>query len=61
MEFVVTTPPSPVVILFRGCKEKVEISECLQDPIFILEFLKKYSAPKAWQASSTIKHLYFFF
>ena len=26
-EFVVTIPPSPVVILFKGCSENVEISE----------------------------------
>ena len=33
-----TIPPSPVVILFKGCSENVEISECLQQPIF-----KKFS------------------
>ena len=30
---MVTIPPSPVVIVLRGCKEKVDISECLQEPI----------------------------
>ena len=31
--FVVTKPPSAEVIVLTGCKEKVEISECLQHPI----------------------------
>ena len=29
---VVTTPPSPDVIVFNGCKEKVDISACLHEP-----------------------------
>ena len=35
---VVTTPPSPDVMVFTGCNEKVEISECLHDPIFKIFF-----------------------
>ena len=31
--FVVTKPPSPEVIDFSGCNEKVEISACLHDPM----------------------------
>ena len=33
--------------LFDNPPEKVEMSECLQDPIFIKEFLYLYFAPKA--------------
>ena len=58
---VVTIPPSPEVIDFNGWREKVETSECLHEPILIYLFLCLYSAPKAWQESSIIKKLYFFF
>jgi hypothetical protein len=57
--FVVITPPSPEVIVFNGCKEKVEISACLQEPILNNLLLYLYSDPSAWHASSIRKKLYF--
>ena len=53
-------PPSPVVIVFNGCNEKVETSACLHEPILKKFFLYLYSAPRAWHASSIIENLYFF-
>ena len=44
---VVTIPPSPDVMDFNGCNEKVEISECLQQPILNVFFLYLYSDPRA--------------
>ena len=57
---VVTMPPSPVVIVLSGWSENVEISECLQLPIWYLLFPALYADPKAWQESSIKINLYFF-
>ena len=37
--FVYISPPSPVVIVFKGWKENVHISECLQEHIKNFFFL----------------------
>ena len=44
---VVITPPSPDVMVFNGCKEKVEISACLHEPTLINFLLYLYSEPSA--------------
>ena len=38
--FVVKTPPSPAVIIFDGCNEKIETSPYLQFPTLYFLFLK---------------------
>ena len=44
---VKTNPPSPDVIDFVGCKEKIHMSLCLQDPTLINFSLILYLDPKA--------------
>ena len=39
LDLVVIKPPSPEVIDFKGCNEKVDISECNDFPTFINLFL----------------------
>ena len=47
LDLVVIKPPSPDVIDFRGCNEKVERSACKDDPTFICLSLDLYEAPRA--------------